>query len=79
MRYDVALGSHRRTVDAINSPRPLCERLKAAVARAVRSHEHFTVDGTLREGCASQKSVRRKVDPSPPPSDGDQRAPSVAG
>ena len=38
----------------------LHEILKAADARGLLSHEHFTVDGTLLEAWASQKSFRRK-------------------
>ena len=45
----------------------LHEILKAADARNLLSHEHFTVDGTLLEAWASQKSFRRKGDPPPPP------------
>ena len=52
------------------------EVLKAAVS-GLLSHEHFTVDGTLLEAWASHKSVRPKDDPSPPPSDGDKKNPSV--
>ena len=51
--------------------------LKGADARGLLSHEHFTVDGTLLEAWASQKSFRRKDDPSPPPSDGDPSNPTV--
>jgi len=51
--------------------------LSAADARGLLSHEHFTVDGTLLEAWASQKSFRRKDDPTPPPSDGDPSNPSV--
>ncbi len=53
------------------------EVLKAADARALLSHEHFTVDGTLLEAWASHKSFRPKDDPSPPPSDGDPKNPTV--
>ncbi|GAC1481874.1 MAG: IS5 family transposase [Gemmatimonadaceae bacterium] len=53
------------------------EVLTAADARGLLSHEHFTVDGTLLEAWASQKSVRPKDDPSPPPSDGDPSNPTV--
>ncbi len=53
------------------------EVLKAADARHLLSHEHFTVDGTLLEGWASHKSFRRKDDPTPPPSDGDPGNPSI--
>jgi len=35
------------------------------------SHDHFTVDGTLLEAWASQKSFRPKDHPEPPPSDDD--------
>jgi transposase len=55
----------------------LHEILKAADARGLLSHEHFTVDGTLLEAWASQKSFRRKDDPTPPPSDGDPKNPTV--
>lgn len=53
------------------------EVLKAADAHHLLSHDHFTVDGTLLEGWASQKSFRRKDDPSPPPSDGDPGNPTI--
>ena len=55
----------------------LQEVLKAADTRGLLSHEHFTVDGTLLEAAASQKSFRPKDDPSPPPSDGDPKNPTV--
>ena len=55
----------------------LQEVLKAADTRGLLSHEHFTVDGTLFEAAASQKSFRPKDDPSPPPSDGDPKNPTV--
>ena len=56
----------------------LQEVLKAADARGLLSHEHFTVDGTLLEAWASQKSFRPKDDPTPPPSDGDPKNPTVS-
>jgi len=52
--------------------------LKAADTRGLLSHEHFTVDGTLLEAWASQKSFRRKDDPTPPPSDGDPKNPTIS-
>ena len=55
----------------------LQEILKAADARGLLSHEHFSVDGTLLEAWASQKSFRPKDHPEPPPSDGDPRNPTV--
>ena len=55
----------------------LWEMLKATEAHGLLSHEHFTVDGTLLEAWASQNSVRPKDDPSPPPSDGDPKNPTV--
>ena len=55
----------------------LHEVLQAADARGLLSHEHFTVDGTLLEAWASHKSFRRKDDPTPPPSDGDPKNPTV--
>lgn len=54
------------------------EVLKAAHDRALLSHAHFSVDGTLLEAWASQKSFRPKADPSPPPSDGDPSNPTVS-
>lgn len=51
--------------------------LKAADDRDLLSHEHFTVDGTLLEAWASQKSFRPKDDPTPPPSDDDPGNPTV--
>ncbi len=45
----------------------LHEILKAADGRGLLSHEHFTVDGTLLEAWASQKSFRRKDGTTPPP------------
>lgn len=55
----------------------LQEILKAADARELLSHEHFTVDGTLLEAWASQKSFRRKDGSTPPSSDGDPKNPTV--
>jgi transposase len=55
----------------------LDEVLKAADTRGLLSHEHFTVDGTLLEAWASQKSFQPKDDPTPPPSDGDLKNPTV--
>src|SRR5687767_4595194 len=55
----------------------LQEVLKAAETRGLLSHEHFTVDGTLLEAWASQKSFRPKDEPTPPPSDGDPKNPTV--
>jgi transposase len=51
--------------------------LKAANTRGLLSHEHFTVDGTLLEAWASQKSFRPKNSPPPPPSDNDPSNPTV--
>ena len=55
----------------------LNEVLTLADAGGLLSHEHFTVDGTLLAAWASHKSVRPIDDPSPPPSDGDPKNPSV--
>lgn len=41
------------------------------------SHEHFTVDGTLLEAWANQKSFRPKAHPEPAPSNGDKSNPTV--
>ena len=43
--------------------------LKQAEEKGLVSEEHFTVDGTLIEAWASQKSFQRKDRPSPPPDD----------
>ena len=56
----------------------LTEVLRLADAHALLSHEHFTVDGTLLEAWASQKSFQPKKPEDPrPPSDGDPGNPSV--
>jgi transposase len=55
----------------------LHEVLKAAETRGLLSHEHFSIDGTLLEAWASQKSFRPKDDPTPPPSDDDPKNPTV--
>jgi transposase len=43
--------------------------LKQAEAARLTSDEHFSVDGTLIEAWASQKSFQRKGQPEPPPPD----------
>lgn len=53
------------------------EILKVAHERGLLSHEHFTVDGTLLEAWASQKSFQRKDGKTPPPSDDDPGNPTV--
>ncbi len=56
----------------------LSEVLRLADAHALLSHEHFTVDGTLLEAWASQKSFQPKTPAGPrPPSDDDPGNPSV--
>jgi hypothetical protein len=55
----------------------LHEVLRAAQAKGLLSHEHFTVDGTLLEAWASHKSFRPKDEPPAPPSEGAGRNPSV--
>jgi transposase len=55
--------------------------LRQAAARHLLSHEHFTVDGTLLEAWASQKSFRPKDAPEPPRRDddpGNPRNPAVS-
>src|SRR5689334_3337017 len=44
--------------------------LEQARAQSLLSEEHFTVDGTLIEAWAGQKSFRRKDKPTKPPEDG---------
>lgn len=51
--------------------------LRAAAARHLLSHEHFTVDGTQLEAWASQKSFRPKGQPVPPSGDEDPGNPSI--
>jgi hypothetical protein len=51
--------------------------LHDAHARGLLSSEHFTVDGTLLEAWASQKSFQRKDGTTPPPSDDDPSNPTV--
>jgi len=52
------------------------EVLDEARSHALLSDEHFTVDGTLLEAWASQKSFRPKDEDPPPPSD-DPKNPTV--
>ncbi|MGH7525353.1 MAG: IS5 family transposase [Gemmatimonadales bacterium] len=51
--------------------------LRQAGSRALLSHEHFTVDGTLLEAWASQKSFR-PTDAPPPGGDDDPGNPTVS-
>jgi transposase len=51
--------------------------LEQARAAKLTSDEHFSVDGTLVEAWASQKSFQRKGEPKQPPSDGDAGNPTV--
>lgn len=44
--------------------------VRQADGRGLLSRDHFTVDGTLLEAWASQKSVRPKADAGAPPNDG---------
>jgi len=48
-----------------------------ARGRRLLSAEHFTIDGTLREAWAGQKSFRRKDQPGGPPDDPSVRLPTV--
>jgi transposase len=43
--------------------------VRQAAAAGLLSDDHFTIDGTLLEAWASQKSFRRKDAPPPPPAD----------
>jgi transposase len=51
--------------------------LEQARAAKLTSDEHFSVDGTLIEAWASQKSFQRKDGPTPPPEDDDPGNPTV--
>ena len=53
--------------------------LETAQQRNLVSSEHFSVDGTLIEAWASQKSFRRKEDAGTPPNDDDRRSILAAG
>ena len=56
----------------------LTEVLRLADGHGLLSHEHFTVDGTLLEAWASQKSFQPKAPSGPrPPSDDDPGNPRV--
>lgn len=55
----------------------LREVLAIADARGLLSSEHFTVDGTLLEAAASQKSFRPTADPDAGDDDADRGNPSV--
>lgn len=69
--------NRQRLIDGNIAEAFLQEVLTVAASHDLLSHEHFTVDGTLLEAWASQKSFRPKDDPSPPPSDGDPKNPTV--
>ncbi len=69
--------NRERLIDGNIAEAFLRDVLKTAYTHGLLSHEHFTVDGTLLEAWASQKSFRPKDDPSPPPSDGDPKNPTV--
>lgn len=51
--------------------------LAQAKAQRLLSDEHFTVDGTLIEAWAGQKSFKKKTDAAPPPPPADPGNPSV--
>lgn len=51
--------------------------LAQAKAQRLLSDEHFTVDGTLIEAWAGQKSFKKKAEPVPPPPTDDPGNPSV--
>jgi transposase len=51
--------------------------LKQARAQSLLSEEHFTVDGTLIEAWAGQKSFQRKDQPPPPPPEDGGSNPTV--
>lgn len=68
--------NRERLIDGAIADAFLQEVLKLADQRGLLSHEHFTVDGTLLDAWASQKSVQPK-DGAPPPRDDDPKNPSV--
>ncbi|MBX3331385.1 MAG: IS5 family transposase [Nitrospira sp.] len=51
--------------------------LAQAKAQRLLSDEHFTIDGTLIEAWAGQKSFKKKAEPMPPPPADDPGNPSV--
>ena len=68
LNMDDAVGD--ATVFSKNRDRLLEGELAEAQGRDLLSDEHFTVDGTLVEAWASQKSFQKKdAEPGPPPED----------
>lgn len=81
-RWFVGLNPDDRVWDATVFTKNRDRLLRGAIAQAffdavlaqaeeagLISHEHFTVDGTLIQAWAGQKSFRRKGPPPPPPDD----------
>ena len=66
-----------RLVDGQIAEAVHARQIGSADQRGFSPHEHFTVDGTFVEACASHKSVRPEDDPSPPPSTGSPKNPDV--
>ena len=62
-----------RLIDGHIADAFLQEVLRVAESHGLLSHEHFTVDGTLLDAWASQKSVQSKDPAARPPRDDDDR------
>jgi transposase len=77
--WDVTTFSKNRErfIDGEVARRFFDEVLTAARTANLVSSEHFSVDGTLIEAWASQKSFRRKEESGAPPSDDDPDNPTV--
>lgn len=62
--------NRERLLDAQIVHKLFAQVLGQARHKGLTSSEHFSVDGTLIEACASMKSFRRKDEPPPPPGPG---------
>jgi transposase len=69
--------NRKRLLDHELAPALLGEVVREARRRRLISDEHFTVDGTLLQAWASQKSVRPRDGQDPPTSGGTGRNPAV--
>ena len=69
--------NRERLIDGHIADAVMQEVLNVPDSRGLLSHEHVTVDNTLLEAWASHKNVRPKDDPSPPPSHGEEKNPTV--
>jgi hypothetical protein len=66
-----------RLLEADVAQKFFAQVLEQARTANLTSDEHFSVDGTLLEAWASQKSFQRKEGPAQPPADDDRSNPTV--